>query len=89
MPMPTAPQPLRPNNFDEIAQGFSVDAAVKEASRCLRCGPCAECTICLSTCVKHHTLLSIASNKLDAPALLLRSRKDQNGYSKGALHNTW
>ena len=89
LPMPRLQGQLRPDHFDEIVQGFSVDAAVKEASRCLRCGPCAECTICLPDCVKHHTLLSIAPTEGNVPPLLLRSRKDQNGFSKENLPNLW
>ncbi|MDP6038354.1 MAG: FAD-dependent oxidoreductase, partial [Candidatus Latescibacteria bacterium] len=87
--MPRLPEQLRPGHFDEIALGFSVDAAVKEASRCLRCGPCAECTICVPSCVKYHTLMSIAPVEGDTPTQLLRLRKDQNGFSKENLPNVW
>jgi len=48
----------RIHNFDEIDLGFSETAAMAEAQRCLRCGPCSECQVCVPECDKQVTLLA-------------------------------
>jgi heterodisulfide reductase subunit A len=40
----------RATNFDEVDQNFSEEAAQKEAARCLDCGGCCECRLCVSAC---------------------------------------
>jgi len=40
----------RSKNFDEVALGFTEEEAVKEAERCLHCGPCVECYECVRVC---------------------------------------
>ncbi len=54
--MPMIDIPKRKNNFKEVENGFDEATAVKEASRCLRCGPCSECYICVSECGKEISL---------------------------------
>ncbi|MGD8990386.1 MAG: FAD-dependent oxidoreductase, partial [Desulfobacterales bacterium] len=40
----------RSANFAEVDQNFSEEAAKKEASRCVDCGGCCECKLCVSAC---------------------------------------
>jgi len=40
----------RTNNFDEVDRSFSEAAAKKEAARCVDCGGCCECKLCVSAC---------------------------------------
>jgi heterodisulfide reductase subunit A len=40
----------RSRSFDEAAQGFSEEQALREAERCLNCGVCCECMECVSAC---------------------------------------
>lgn len=42
----------RKNSFQEVEYGFDEATAIAEAQRCLRCGPCGECYICVSDCDK-------------------------------------
>ncbi|MCJ7801789.1 MAG: NAD(P)-binding protein, partial [Candidatus Marinimicrobia bacterium] len=42
----------RKNSFQEVEYGFDEATAIAEAQRCLRCGPCDECYICVSECDK-------------------------------------
>jgi heterodisulfide reductase subunit A len=41
---------VRVNNFDEVDRSFSEEAARKEAARCVSCGGCCECKLCMSVC---------------------------------------
>ena len=47
----------RVENFDEVDDNFSEEMARKEASRCLDCGGCCECKLCVDACeaqaIKH------------------------------------
>jgi heterodisulfide reductase subunit A len=40
----------RRTGFDEVEMGFSEEEARAEASRCLECGVCCECKLCVSSC---------------------------------------
>ena len=40
----------RTNNFEEVDRNFSEAAARKEALRCVSCGGCCECKLCVSVC---------------------------------------
>jgi heterodisulfide reductase subunit A len=40
----------RAGNFIEVDRNFSEDEAKREASRCLDCGGCCECRLCVSAC---------------------------------------
>lgn len=44
-------------DFDEVEVGFDEATAIAEARRCLRCGPCYECEVCVSDCGKFSTIL--------------------------------
>jgi len=37
-------------SFEEVALGFAEEVAQKEASRCVDCGGCCECKLCVSAC---------------------------------------
>ena len=41
----------RKTTFQEVGIGFSEDAAVREANRCLSCGICSECYQCVEACI--------------------------------------
>jgi heterodisulfide reductase subunit A-like polyferredoxin len=41
----------RRGNFNEINLGFNEDEALREASRCLKCGICSECYQCVKACL--------------------------------------
>lgn len=69
-PMPTKAIVERIRDFREINLGFEADEAMEEASRCLRCGPCRECDVCVAECDKQVALLSSGNGD---GALLLRS----------------
>ncbi|MFC1821413.1 NAD(P)-binding protein [Thermodesulfobacteriota bacterium] len=40
----------RAENFDEVDRNFSEEAAKREAARCVDCGGCCECKLCVSAC---------------------------------------
>ncbi|UCF99600.1 MAG: FAD-dependent oxidoreductase [Spirochaetaceae bacterium] len=44
-------------SFREIEQGLSEAEAIEEAQRCLRCGPCLECRICVGVCQSKQLIL--------------------------------
>lgn len=63
-PAPRAAMPIesakaRRGDFREVERGFSDRAARVEAQRCLRCGPCSECTICADICEKKDFIIRI------------------------------
>ncbi len=47
----------RKTSFQEVEYGLDEATAIAEAQRCLRCGPCSECYICVSDCNKGLSLL--------------------------------
>ena len=47
---PTAPVGERIRDFREVERNLSEEEARKEASRCLACGVCSECHLCVSVC---------------------------------------
>ncbi len=47
---PTAPVGERIHDFREVECNLSEEEARKEASRCLACGVCSECHLCVSVC---------------------------------------
>ena len=49
-PTPTIPLAERITGYAEVELGFDEATAVAEASRCLSCGPCAECLACEKVC---------------------------------------
>ena len=40
----------RAENFNEVDKNFTEEAAKKEATRCVSCGGCCECKLCVSAC---------------------------------------
>ncbi|UCB46042.1 MAG: FAD-dependent oxidoreductase [Spirochaetota bacterium] len=40
----------RRSSFREVELGFTEGEAIKEAERCIRCGPCLECSECVGVC---------------------------------------
>jgi heterodisulfide reductase subunit A-like polyferredoxin len=49
--MPKLPLPERRGNFKETELGFPEPVARQEASRCLNCGGCCECYLCVDACL--------------------------------------
>jgi NADPH-dependent glutamate synthase beta subunit-like oxidoreductase/NAD-dependent dihydropyrimidine dehydrogenase PreA subunit len=68
--IPKLPVQKRGNNFREVDLTLSEDAVLREASRCLACGPCSECMACLEVCqpgaVIHHQTSSTATLSVSA-----------------------
>jgi heterodisulfide reductase subunit A-like polyferredoxin len=48
--MPVLPVDQRLASFEEVELGYSEEAAVAEAQRCLNCGICSECYECVRVC---------------------------------------
>jgi len=48
----------RRKSFQEVERRLTIEDAVREAQRCLRCGPCHECRHCLATCPKEWVVLT-------------------------------
>jgi NADPH-dependent glutamate synthase beta subunit-like oxidoreductase/bacterioferritin-associated ferredoxin len=69
--MPTIPLAERISGFEEIELGFSEELVVKEASRCLSCGICAEvdeltctgCSRCRERCPEYAINLAILERR--------------------------
>lgn len=59
--MPKRPKSAGVLGFDEVELGFTEAQAIAEAQRCLRCGPCSECLICVPECNKFVTIMSGAN----------------------------
>jgi len=76
-PMPQLPLEERRDSFQEVDLGFTQEMAVEEARRCLRCGPCAECTFCVPTCHHRHEIFSLPPDQFAVPELLVRVANDR------------
>ncbi|MDR3629846.1 MAG: NAD(P)-binding protein [Desulfocapsaceae bacterium] len=48
--MPVLPVGDRVGNYKEVELGFTEEEARKEASRCVDCGACCECKLCVDQC---------------------------------------
>lgn len=55
--VPSRPVPQRRNSFKEVEASFDATTAIREAARCLHCGPCQECYTCVPECDHQVTLL--------------------------------
>jgi len=53
----------RKSSFDEIESALDELSAVAEASRCRRCGLCAECDVCLAGCEHRQAILLVEGRK--------------------------
>ncbi|MDZ4165549.1 MAG: NAD(P)-binding protein [Smithellaceae bacterium] len=51
LPMPLLDAALRTTHFREVALGYSEEEAREEAQRCLSCGICSECYLCVEACL--------------------------------------
>lgn len=47
------PEDHRTDNFNEVEGGFTEEAALAEAERCLNCAMCSECQACVDACEQH------------------------------------
>jgi NADPH-dependent glutamate synthase beta subunit-like oxidoreductase/ferredoxin len=47
---PSADVAERARSFDEVEMAYTVQQAREEASRCLMCGTCTECELCINEC---------------------------------------
>ncbi len=63
---PTAPRldpPRAPlsdgREFSEVELPYRAAEAMAEAGRCLRCGPCSECALCVPSCGRRHLRLAV------------------------------
>ncbi len=50
VPMPEMPVAERMQGYAEVELGYTAEQAIKEAQRCLACGPCSECQACVRAC---------------------------------------
>lgn len=48
--IPSLPVYSRINNFDEVEIGYSEDDIIEQAKRCINCGGCSECKLCVEKC---------------------------------------
>jgi heterodisulfide reductase subunit A-like polyferredoxin len=73
VPLPEIPVPERMGHFDEFETGYSLEQARAEAERCLSCGICSECLMCVDACgVKaiDHEMREV-TRELDVGAVIL------------------
>ena len=82
----------RVGNFDEVETGFTEEAAIAEAERCLNCALCSECAECVQVCGQNaidHTMTE-QTVELDVGSVILTpgfeefdaSRKGEFGYDR-------
>jgi heterodisulfide reductase subunit A len=69
-------------NFEEIELGFNELAAMEEALRCLRCGPCHECKVCIQECEKE--VMVLAGDREGRPPIVVRVPPEV----RSSLHGT-
>jgi len=60
--MPLEEARARKSDFREVEKGYSAQVARREAQRCLRCGPCTECAVCVDICEKKDFLLRVSDD---------------------------
>ncbi len=71
---PTLALPRPGREFGEVEQAFTMEEAVGEARRCLRCGPCGECRICAPTCQRRHIMVRVrGGDGAHGPTALVRA----------------
>jgi len=61
-PMPLAEVEARRKDFAEVERGYPGAAALREAQRCLRCGPCVECDLCVDICEKKDFQIAVSDD---------------------------
>jgi NADPH-dependent glutamate synthase beta subunit-like oxidoreductase/coenzyme F420-reducing hydrogenase delta subunit/Pyruvate/2-oxoacid:ferredoxin oxidoreductase delta subunit len=62
IPMPLEEARARRADFREVERGYSAQTARREAQRCLRCGPCSECDVCVDICEKKNFVLRVSDD---------------------------
>jgi coenzyme F420-reducing hydrogenase delta subunit/Pyruvate/2-oxoacid:ferredoxin oxidoreductase delta subunit len=67
------------HSFSEVERAFSEEPAIQEARRCLRCGPCAECDLCVTECSKRLAVVSMPDGSGHS---LLRVQYDPNLFPR-------
>jgi heterodisulfide reductase subunit A-like polyferredoxin len=50
IPIPSLDPAWRARSFDEVHTGYTQEQAVLEAKRCLACGICSDCRMCVAAC---------------------------------------
>lgn len=70
--MPKIARSVSIKSFKEVELGFSEATAIEEARRCLRCGPCSECFLCVPECEKEVTVLSTTDGGAKTEEIFLR-----------------
>ena len=70
------------SNFEEVELGFNELAAMEEALRCLRCGPCYECRVCIQECEKEVMVLAGSNNEV--PPVVVRVPPEMRTALDGA-----
>jgi heterodisulfide reductase subunit A len=79
-PMPKLPARERIRSFDEVDLGFDEETAVREAMRCLRCGPCLECAVCIPACEHRHVVITV-DEESGRKEILLRAPRSPERFS--------
>ena len=74
-------------NFEEVELGFTEAAAMEEALRCMRCGPCFECELCIQECEKEVMVFGSAQN--ETPPVVVRVPEDMRSSLEGARAVLW
>ncbi|MCX5801066.1 MAG: FAD-dependent oxidoreductase [Candidatus Eisenbacteria bacterium] len=69
-------------NFEEIELGFTEAAAMEEALRCMRCGPCFECELCIQECEKE--VMVFGSSRSEIFPFVVRVPEDARDSLDGA-----
>jgi heterodisulfide reductase subunit A2 len=71
----------RRRSFQEVAQGFTEQQAKDEAARCMHCGPCEECEICVSICDR-----KLFVTERDGEDVFVRLPAESAAYKKAHAH---
>jgi heterodisulfide reductase subunit A-like polyferredoxin len=77
--MPTLDPKKRIRSFEGFELGFDEQTAREEATRCLNCGVCSECMLCVPTCGReaiNHRMVE-ETVELDAGAVILATGADK------------
>jgi len=69
-------------DFEEVERGFTEATAMEEALRCLRCGPCFECKLCIQECEKEVMVFGSTQNEI--PPVVVRVPEDMRASLAGA-----
>jgi heterodisulfide reductase subunit A-like polyferredoxin len=77
--MPTLELKKRIQGFESFELGFDEQTAREEAQRCLNCGVCSECMLCVPTCGREaiNHLMVEQTVELDAGAVILATGADK------------